>query len=157
MFTCLSSVYYQKITTGDAVDDSWNISENSKVQKTLALIINSCIRAQSTDSGSRVPEYIRTLFQHYCSNQREPSFNEIDQIQHKMTVKLQKHLFIKIIRKNEGISPNVDGEQRISHEKVFLLFPKAVTYINDQGEQVLMTQLFAAGRQFPSPTNDFWD
>ena len=110
-----------------------------------------------------VPDYIKNLFRHYCSKNDTPRFNGIHLIQEKMTVKLQRHIFIEIIKPKKEKDPNTesteiahdsgrvdheeelkstaealnDGQQRISHEKVLLLFPNSPVYLNDQNQQVL--------------------
>ena len=132
----------QKITTGNASKDSWNILESKKVQKTLALIISDYIEAKSKvgmELTSKIPKYIRALFEHYCSKNIKPDFTGIDQIQAKMAVKLQRYIFIDIIGPELGgmiILDNYYTEQQISHEKVLVLFPNAMMYINDQSQQI---------------------
>merc|ERR1712154_139594 len=137
-------VYFEKITTGNATNDSWNISESKKVQKTLALIISDYIDARSkveAEFTSTIPKYIRTLFEHYCSKNIKPDFNGIDQIREKMAVKLQSHFFVDTISQERVVDSILDGlyverseEQSyvISREKVSLLFPHATMYINEQ-------------------------
>lgn len=112
------------------------------MQNTLALIIDSYTKTQSVEKEveSKIPEYIRTLFEHYCSHNTKPRFDGIDQIQQKMVIKLQQHIFIVVMRKNETIPQKKDGRQKISHKKVLILFPNALTYMNDKGEQVSMNR-----------------
>lgn len=141
MSVCCAVIIPQKITTGNATAASWNISESKKVQKTLAVIISDhkmALSATNNEDSSKIPEYIRILFRHYCSKNDIPHFGGIEQIQHKMAVKLQKHIFIEIIdAKKEENTPIIagDGKSKISEEKVRLLFPDALMYIDDQNEQ----------------------
>lgn len=145
---CIS---YQKITTGNATDDSWNISESKNVQKTLALIISDYIEAKSEKGDeftSEIPDYIGTLFDHYCSKNEKPRFDGIDQIQGEMVVQLQNHIFTQVIESQSQIVAmnmgenalfytNIDGlDQKVSNEKVKLLFPNAPMYINDQHQAI---------------------
>ena len=148
---CWCLLYDQKITTGNAANASWNISESKKVQKTLALIIRDYIDAKSNVEAvltSKIPKYIRTLFEHYCSKNIKPRFEGIDKIQAKMAVELQKYIFIDIIGPERRtlttamelsgmiMLDSYDTEQQISHEKVLLLFPNATMYINNQSQQI---------------------
>ena len=59
-------LYFEKITTGNGLEETWNISQNKKVQKTLAIIISDYIVALSGTKNKKIPEYIRSLFRHYC-------------------------------------------------------------------------------------------
>lgn len=149
----------QKITTGNATNDSWNISRSQKVQKTLALIISDCIEAESNLPAkfrSKIPNYIRTLYDQYRLKTIKPRFDGIDQIQHGMAVELQEHIFVDAVdmaKRKLAISmelsmaldleamglantESLNVEQQISHEKVLLLFPNAQMYINDQLQQI---------------------
>lgn len=143
-------LYVQKITTGNATNDSWNIVESQKVQKTLALIIGDYIEAKSkigADFTSKIPKYIRNLFDHYCSEKEKPQFNGIDQIQEDMVVELKRHIFISernIVAANMAdnmlISLGCDRKQKVSHEKVKLLFPNAEMYVNDQAQNISLNR-----------------
>lgn len=109
------------------------------MQRTLAVIIGDFVETLSSTDNERispVPDYIRTLFHHYCWNKEKPRFEGIDQIQHKMVSKLQELLFIEVIDIEKVKRRDSKKEQKISHQKVQLLFPNLVMYINDQGEQV---------------------
>lgn len=177
IFRCWSVWCSQKITTGNATDDSWNISESKKVQKTLALIIEDYIEAQSTtneERTSKVPAYIRTLFHHYCTRKDEPRFDGLNEIQTSMSIKLQEHLFENTIdpeklkrrdtkkanspmarrdtkRANSPTAQKKKAKQQISHQKVQLLFPNATMYINDKGEQ---TNIATQSREFVFINNE---
>ena len=157
-------LYFEKITTGNALDETWNISQSKKVQETLSVIISDYIAALLGTKHGEIPEYIRSLFRHYCLKNDTPLFNGIHLIQEKTTVKLQRHIFIEIIKPKKGKdhateialeefvfvdeeqedekSAEVvnDGKQRISHEKVHLLFPNAVMYLNDQNQEVFIDE-----------------
>ena len=143
----------QKITTGNATNDSWNISESKKVQKTLALIISDYIDARSKvaeEFTSKIPKYIRTLFEHYCSKNIKPRFDGIDQIQYKMVAELQSHFFVDTISQERAVdsiladAAFIDAEGSdlvqeiyiILHERVQLLFPNAKKYINEKGQHI---------------------
>ena len=178
----------KKIPTGNATDDSWNISESPKVQRTLASIISQWIERQrrvqtereqrfeyirtfaydtcldnisetivflisdyigapplvDTVTKSKVPEYIESLFCHYCSRNIKPRFDGIDQIQQKMVMELQQHIFVEIVdprriyakdMENMPVFRGDDVKQKVSHEKVQRLFPNAAWYINEKSEQ----------------------
>lgn len=114
------------------------------MQRTLALIISDYL-AQSSESTTKVPDYIRSLFRHYCLNTVKPRFDGIDQIQHKMVLELQEHIFINIIPPNgvttdENAKENMpeaqdsDTKQNVSDEKVLKLFPNATKCLNGKTE-----------------------
>ena len=150
VYRCWCLLYDQKITTGNATNDSWNISESHKVQRTLASIISDYIDARSkvgTQFTSKIPKYIRTLFEHYCSKNIKPDFNGIDHIREKMALKLQSHFFVDTVSQQRVVDSILNGlyvegseEQTyvISREKVVLLFPNATMYINDQAKEIEM-------------------
>ena len=130
----------QKLTTGNATNDSWNISESKTIQEKLALIIGECIRSRSkmaADQSFSIPNYIRTLFDHYCSKMTEPHFDGIDQIQDTMIAELQEHIFIDN-NEEQKTAENYDNIQKVSHQKVKLLFPTAKMYINDQKQKLIL-------------------
>ena len=134
-YCCWCLLYDQKLTTGNAANASWNISESKKVQQTLVLIISDYINARSNveaESTSKIPKYIRTLFEHYCSTNIKPRFDGIDQIQDTMIVALQEHIFIDVTSEPTSVAgmkmennTMKNGGQKISHKKVKLLFPNA--------------------------------
>lgn len=140
----------QKITTGNAInrDDDWNISESKDVQRTLSSIIHNHTKAKTGNkekSGDRIPKYIQNLFDHYCSRCMKPQFQGIDQLQHKLFVPLQRQIFVDPKSgtgdDNEEETPVLqreDTSRKVSHEKVKLLFPNAMQYINEKGEQISM-------------------
>ena len=149
VYCCWCLFYGQKITTGNATNDSWNISESKKVQKTLALIISDYVDARSNVKAvltSKIPRYIRTLFKHYCSKNIKPDFHGIDQIQEKMTAELQFHFFVdtipilgtglSFVAESGGFFEGSEEQTYISRETVLLLFPNATIYINDQAKEI---------------------
>ena len=102
---------------GDAGDDSWNISENERVQDTLADIIIDYIYSEVMNSENRddnhipedirdlyydestsgpIPEYVRVLFHHHCSKNAMPRLDNIHQIKDEMATKLQILLFDRL-------------------------------------------------------------
>ena len=132
-------LYFEKITTGNAKDTSWNIDESIIVQNTLARIIDDYKGlAFSLSVNSSVPHYILVLFSHYCSKQSMPRFHDIDQFQAEMSAELQKHLFLEIISPEHVYLK--DGKTRITQTKVKELFPNARQFINDQGQGILMNK-----------------
>ena len=145
----------QKISSGNAANDSWNISESKKVQGKLALIIGDYIATQPTNGAeftSDIPNYIRTLFNHYCSTTLKPQFNGINVIQETMIIELQEYIF----ERGDSLKKNVIGNElddddtqlasdshdrpKISDEKVKVIFAKAVMYVNDQGNEITINR-----------------
>ena len=132
-------LYFEKITTGNAGDASWNIAEGPKVQNTQARIIVDYMATRNkigTATNSSIPDYVRVLFGYYCASTIIPMFDGIDQVQWTMTRKLQQHIFNRIVVSKEQFKD--DGKQKISQLKVSLLFPCSTRYINDQKQSILM-------------------
>lgn len=122
------------------------------------MIISDYMESKSKSSKigveftSKIPKYIRTSFNHYCSKNVKPRFDRIDEIQATMAVKLQEHIFVDVTDMAKKTIPMNMAEtmgmvildsydvihvnQQISHEKVLLLFPNAKMYINDQSQEI---------------------
>eukprot|EP01084_Bolivina_argentea_P160807 279990_1 len=75
-----SCLYFNKITTGNAVDLEWNIKATQLIQNTLAkIIIDSLINTynENNTSTQKIPDCIRVLFKHYCYKMERPRFNDV--------------------------------------------------------------------------------
>merc|ERR1712154_52744 len=130
-------LYFNKITTGNAVNNTWNIKESKLIQNTLAKIMDD-----DDEQNNDVPEYIRVLFRNYCIKHEKPLFYDLDRIQWKMTAALQQHLFDDVIHSQPEPNKNDDArKQKISHEKIKLLFPNATHYKNERKELISMIEI----------------
>ena len=133
-------LFFNKITTGMALDHKWNIRDSLSIQQALVSIITDyygSMRNNNKKSDDDVPNYIRILFRHYCLKHESPVFNDVDKIQHLMDKKLQTLMFGNVKQSAEEIDPN-DFTQKIQHIFVQALFPNATKYKNDQKETILM-------------------
>eukprot|EP01083_Nonionella_stella_P055892 147383_1 len=131
-------LYFEKITSGNATDATWNIKETPQIQNVLSRIIDDFM-AQTDDTVSTIPHYIRVLFRHYCMLHKKPRFDDIDKIQHKMLPLLQQYFFDETIDSEQEYKDN--KKQTISQKKVQSLFPSVTEYINDQKELVSATEI----------------
>ena len=114
-------LYFEKITTGNALDASWNIAEDHKVQDTLADLITDYLNRKNKNPD--IPEYIRLLFKHFCTMHTTPLFDGIEQLKDEMSSKLKKHLFdenMTILNRADGIEKAV-----MSYYNLMNLFPEA--------------------------------
>ena len=115
-------LYFEKITTGNATDDSWNISEDHAVQDTLAELISDHL--SQNHKNPAIPDYIRLLFKHFCMKHTTPLFDNIEKIKDEMVPNLKRHFFdsnLTILSRADGLDTVV-----MSDYKIMRLFPEAV-------------------------------
>ena len=136
------------VTTGCAADETWNISESTKVQERLADIIDDYLRSpERTESPSQtvgtstfphemagklimppppklVPRYIRELFRHYCERQLAPKVEGMEGLYDEMSPKLRVYFFEVNAETPRGDAGTPRGPS-ISRGKVGRLFPNA--------------------------------
>ena len=116
-------LFFEMISTGNAADETWNISAGKEVMATMADIIDDHPRDNGdiTEYGKRgTPPYIRNLFKTYLEKQKMPRFDGILKIEDTLDQRLRDHLFER-------------SDQSISQQKVSSLFPNAFEYMNEQG------------------------
>ena len=123
-------LYFNKITTGNAADATWNIKNKPYIQNCLVNILLDYY-GKSDSITNDIPDYIRVLFEHYCNKHTTPRFEGLDKIQHTLVPKLQALIFGNTILKEEEIVNN--GKPKVSSYWVKETFPFAQKYVSDQG------------------------
>ena len=146
-----ASLLLVKLTSGNALEKSWNISEHHDVQEVLAWMIRDFQSSRTRSPRSDVAEnetyassqYMRDIFSHYCMGQENASFHGIADIQHELCTNLQRLIFrdemvMDTKQREEGHGNIHDLESKISEKKVLRLFPQLLQYTDDlkQSEQV---------------------
>lgn len=122
-------LFFEKITTGNAAEERWNILESEMVMKQLVDLIEDHFSKErdpdQEEYPNRTPRYILDLFGTYLRKQQMPRFDNIDVIWEKLLCALQDFFCDDNVQSSEF--------SRLSQERVQRLFPNALNYTDERG------------------------
>ena len=119
-------LYFEKIATGNAADETWNISDDGGVMETLADIMEDHLGTGFVEHDT--PQYVLDLFRTYLGKQEMPRFDDIDSIRDELSPRLKQWVFHMDSTRNPK-----QGDLKVSPSKIRKLFPNALNFTNEKG------------------------
>ena len=153
--------FFNKITTGNAMDTTWNIGKiNEKTWDLLTFMIDNYLYNKDknnlelydkimSSSQKSIPLYVEQLFRHYCHSKELPRFEGIDRIEMNRSLELQFYNDSAVNINHDDIEQQTDLQKGfterldpgivenletiLSDKKIEKLFPNAKKFATEKG------------------------